>query len=84
MDMRFLIYGTRTSKDKSGAYLFLPDGEAKVAEVPHRTWWLLWAGRAWEGPAVPSVVTVSYLTVPVFTDLWGWWVVVLAVALGPA
>ncbi|XP_075569771.1 alpha-mannosidase 2x isoform X2 [Pelecanus crispus] len=25
----FLIYGTRTSKDKSGAYLFLPDGEAK-------------------------------------------------------
>lgn len=26
----FLIYGTRTSKDKSGAYLFLPDGEAKV------------------------------------------------------
>lgn len=26
----FLVYGTRTSKDKSGAYLFLPDGEAKV------------------------------------------------------
>lgn len=26
----FFIYGTRTSKDKSGAYLFLPDGEAKV------------------------------------------------------
>ncbi|NXU52428.1 MA2A2 mannosidase, partial [Turnix velox] len=25
----FLIYGTRSSKDKSGAYLFLPDGEAK-------------------------------------------------------
>uniref|UniRef100_A0A8C3LC85 Alpha-mannosidase n=1 Tax=Chrysolophus pictus TaxID=9089 RepID=A0A8C3LC85_CHRPC len=25
----FFIYGTRTSKDKSGAYLFLPDGEAK-------------------------------------------------------
>uniref|UniRef100_A0A8D2QEH2 Alpha-mannosidase n=1 Tax=Zonotrichia albicollis TaxID=44394 RepID=A0A8D2QEH2_ZONAL len=25
----FLVYGTRTSKDKSGAYLFLPDGEAK-------------------------------------------------------
>ncbi|KFV86715.1 Alpha-mannosidase 2x, partial [Struthio camelus australis] len=25
----FLIYGTRASKDKSGAYLFLPDGEAK-------------------------------------------------------
>ncbi|KAM4661771.1 alpha-mannosidase 2x isoform 5-T6 [Amazona ochrocephala] len=25
----FLVYGTRASKDKSGAYLFLPDGEAK-------------------------------------------------------
>lgn len=30
VDMEFLIYGTRTSKDKSGAYLFLPDGEAQV------------------------------------------------------
>lgn len=24
------MYGTRPSKDKSGAYLFLPDGNAKV------------------------------------------------------
>lgn len=32
----FLVYGTRTSKDKSGAYLFLPDGEAKVQELPPR------------------------------------------------
>ena len=30
VDMEFLVYGTRLSKDKSGAYLFLPDGEAKV------------------------------------------------------
>ncbi|XP_029431658.1 alpha-mannosidase 2x isoform X2 [Rhinatrema bivittatum] len=30
VNMEFLIYGTRTSKDKSGAYLFLPDGVAKV------------------------------------------------------
>lgn len=30
VDMEFLVYGTRTSKDKSGAYLFLPDGEAQV------------------------------------------------------
>lgn len=30
VSMEFLIYGTRTSKDKSGAYLFLPDGDAKV------------------------------------------------------
>ncbi|KAM4747675.1 alpha-mannosidase 2x-like isoform 2-T2 [Rhinophrynus dorsalis] len=29
INMEFLIYGTRTSKDKSGAYLFLPEGEAK-------------------------------------------------------
>ncbi|PIO23856.1 hypothetical protein AB205_0171750, partial [Aquarana catesbeiana] len=29
INMEFLIYGTRTSKDKSGAYLFLPDGDAK-------------------------------------------------------
>lgn len=30
VNMEFLIYGTRASKDKSGAYLFLPDGEAQV------------------------------------------------------
>lgn len=28
--MQFMMYGTRPSKDKSGAYLFLPDGKAKV------------------------------------------------------
>lgn len=28
--MQFMVYGTRPSKDKSGAYLFLPDGKAKV------------------------------------------------------
>ena len=42
MDMEFLIYGTRSSKDKSGAYLFLPDGEAKVPyrhlANPSRPW----------------------------------------------
>uniref|UniRef100_A0A8C6MGW6 Alpha-mannosidase n=1 Tax=Nothobranchius furzeri TaxID=105023 RepID=A0A8C6MGW6_NOTFU len=27
--MQFMVYGTRPSKDKSGAYLFLPDGKAK-------------------------------------------------------
>ena len=26
----FITYGTRSSKDKSGAYLFLPDGDAKT------------------------------------------------------
>ncbi|XP_016853768.1 alpha-mannosidase 2x isoform X2 [Anolis carolinensis] len=29
LSSQFLIYGTRGTKDKSGAYLFLPDGEAK-------------------------------------------------------
>ncbi|KAM6426153.1 alpha-mannosidase 2x isoform 1-T1 [Liasis olivaceus] len=29
LSSQFLIYGTRSTKDKSGAYLFLPDGEAK-------------------------------------------------------
>ena len=29
VDVDFVQYGTVTSKEKSGAYLFLPDGEAK-------------------------------------------------------
>ncbi|XP_062998818.1 alpha-mannosidase 2x isoform X1 [Elgaria multicarinata webbii] len=29
LSSQFLIYGTRSTKDKSGAYLFLPDGEPK-------------------------------------------------------
>ncbi|KAL0155856.1 hypothetical protein M9458_050119, partial [Cirrhinus mrigala] len=29
VQIQFLTYGTRPSKDKSGAYLFLPDGNAK-------------------------------------------------------
>uniref|UniRef100_A0A7N6F9T7 Alpha-mannosidase n=1 Tax=Anabas testudineus TaxID=64144 RepID=A0A7N6F9T7_ANATE len=29
VQMQFMVYGTRPSKDKSGAYLFLPDGKAK-------------------------------------------------------
>lgn len=39
MSSEFLVYGTRTSKDKSGAYLFLPDGEAKVQAPPLRASW---------------------------------------------
>uniref|UniRef100_A0A6Q2XS24 Alpha-mannosidase n=1 Tax=Esox lucius TaxID=8010 RepID=A0A6Q2XS24_ESOLU len=31
VQMQFVTYGTRSSKDKSGAYLFLPDGKAKVS-----------------------------------------------------
>ncbi|XP_041853892.1 alpha-mannosidase 2x [Melanotaenia boesemani] len=29
VQMQFVVYGTHPSKDKSGAYLFLPDGKAK-------------------------------------------------------
>lgn len=34
VQIQFMIYGTRASKDKSGAYLFLPDGKAKVPPPP--------------------------------------------------
>ena len=29
-DLQFVQYGTRPGKERSGAYLFLPDGDAKV------------------------------------------------------
>uniref|UniRef100_A0A8C6RC18 Glycosyl hydrolase family 38 C-terminal domain-containing protein n=1 Tax=Nannospalax galili TaxID=1026970 RepID=A0A8C6RC18_NANGA len=51
VDMRFLIYGTRMSKDKSGAYLFLPDGKAKPY-VPKKPPVL----RVTEGPFFSEVV----------------------------
>lgn len=50
----FLIYGTRTSKDKSGAYLFLPDGEAKVRGQPPRARWQLYP-RPHDTPAGSSL-----------------------------
>lgn len=34
VQIQFIVYGTRASKDKSGAYLFLPDGKAKVCPPP--------------------------------------------------
>lgn len=63
MELEFLVYGTRTSKDKSGAYLFLPDSEAKVPERPHRIVWLLCVGRAWEGPGILGLTLLSLLEV---------------------
>uniref|UniRef100_A0A4X2KH64 Alpha-mannosidase n=1 Tax=Vombatus ursinus TaxID=29139 RepID=A0A4X2KH64_VOMUR len=51
LSTEFLIYGTRTSKDKSGAYLFLPDGEAKPY-VPKEPPVL----RVTEGPFFSEVV----------------------------
>lgn len=50
VDMEFLVYGTRASKDKSGAYLFLPDGEAQPY-VPKEAPVL----RVTEGPFVSEV-----------------------------
>lgn len=29
-ELEFIQYGTRLANEKSGAYLFLPDGDAKV------------------------------------------------------
>ncbi|XP_030621729.1 alpha-mannosidase 2x isoform X1 [Chanos chanos] len=51
VQIQFLIYGTRSSKDKSGAYLFLPDGNAKPytqRELP--------IVRVVEGPLFAEVV----------------------------
>uniref|UniRef100_A0A672PHW3 Alpha-mannosidase n=1 Tax=Sinocyclocheilus grahami TaxID=75366 RepID=A0A672PHW3_SINGR len=50
VQIQFLTYGTRPSKDKSGAYLFLPDGNAKVVsrEAP--------VVRVVEGPLFAEVV----------------------------
>uniref|UniRef100_A0A663MPP5 Alpha-mannosidase n=1 Tax=Athene cunicularia TaxID=194338 RepID=A0A663MPP5_ATHCN len=50
----FLVYGTRTSKDKSGAYLFLPDGEAKVQGPPLRDPPVV---RVTEGPLFSEVAS---------------------------
>lgn len=44
----FVTYGTRSGKEKSGAYLFLPDGEAKSV-----------LGQSWSNP--PVVVTIGPL-----------------------
>ena len=38
MDLQFVLYGVRNAKEKSGAYLFLPDGQGQVrlaAPPPH-------------------------------------------------
>lgn len=35
VQIQFVTYGTQASKDKSGAYLFLPDG---IAVVTSLTW----------------------------------------------
>uniref|UniRef100_A0A3Q2DSS8 mannosyl-oligosaccharide 1,3-1,6-alpha-mannosidase n=1 Tax=Cyprinodon variegatus TaxID=28743 RepID=A0A3Q2DSS8_CYPVA len=51
VQMQFIIYGTRLSKDKSGAYLFLPDGKAKPYNQKEPP-----AVRVVEGPLFSEVV----------------------------
>uniref|UniRef100_A0A3B5MUV6 Alpha-mannosidase n=1 Tax=Xiphophorus couchianus TaxID=32473 RepID=A0A3B5MUV6_9TELE len=51
IQMQFMIYGTRPSKDKSGAYLFLPDGKPKPYNQKEPP-----AVRVVEGPLFSEVV----------------------------
>uniref|UniRef100_A0A8D3E9A1 mannosyl-oligosaccharide 1,3-1,6-alpha-mannosidase n=1 Tax=Scophthalmus maximus TaxID=52904 RepID=A0A8D3E9A1_SCOMX len=51
VQMQFVVYGTRPSKDKSGAYLFLPDGKAKPYHQKESP-----AVRVVEGPLFSEVV----------------------------
>ncbi|XP_061825941.1 alpha-mannosidase 2x isoform X2 [Nerophis lumbriciformis] len=51
VEMHFLVYGTRISKDKSGAYLFLPDKKATPYEYKEPP-----AVRVVEGPLFSEVV----------------------------
>lgn len=52
VQMQFVTYGTRPSKDKSGAYLFLPDGKAKPYHQRDPP-----VVRVVEGPLFSEVVT---------------------------
>uniref|UniRef100_A0A8C7XYX0 Alpha-mannosidase n=1 Tax=Oryzias sinensis TaxID=183150 RepID=A0A8C7XYX0_9TELE len=49
VQIQFMVYGTSPSKDKSGAYLFLPDGKPKVFPLPPVV-------RVVEGPLFSEVV----------------------------
>ncbi|XP_077452238.1 alpha-mannosidase 2x isoform X1 [Stigmatopora argus] len=51
VQMHFMVYGTRPSKDKSGAYLFLPDGKAMPYEQKQPP-----EVRVVEGPLFSEVV----------------------------
>lgn len=55
--MQFMVYGTRPSKDKSGAYLFLPDGKAKVFTWLCHTFTCL--SKAFDRDSPVYTVTVS-------------------------
>ncbi|XP_034032721.1 alpha-mannosidase 2x isoform X2 [Thalassophryne amazonica] len=51
VQMQFMVYSTRSSKDKSGAYLFLPDGKAKPYNQKEPS-----VVRVVEGPLFSEVV----------------------------
>lgn len=53
VELEFVKYGTTKKKDKSGAYLFLPDGPAKsVSSAENQVMWI-------EGPLISSVTAVN-------------------------
>uniref|UniRef100_A0A8C3B5H9 Alpha-mannosidase n=1 Tax=Cyclopterus lumpus TaxID=8103 RepID=A0A8C3B5H9_CYCLU len=56
VQMQFIVYGTRPSKDKSGAYLFLPDGKAKPYNQKEPP-----VVRVVEGPLFSEVVAHYHL-----------------------
>lgn len=72
MDMKFLIYGTRTSKDKSGAYLFLPDSEAKVPAMAPTVCGVSWIGRPWHpfSLCLLCLACLSLSSLPCGGELW--------------
>uniref|UniRef100_A0A674DTE8 mannosyl-oligosaccharide 1,3-1,6-alpha-mannosidase n=1 Tax=Salmo trutta TaxID=8032 RepID=A0A674DTE8_SALTR len=53
VQIQFVTYGTRSSKDKSGAYLFLPDGKAKPYSQKEPP-----VVRVVEGPLFSEVVSL--------------------------
>ncbi len=39
-ELSFVVYGARRTKEKSGPYLFLPDGQASVGNIHCVTAWV--------------------------------------------
>ncbi|EDO40866.1 predicted protein [Nematostella vectensis] len=63
VDLEFMTYGTKSYGDRSGAYLFLPDGPAKPHTVPAHTTVFFTSGKVMQEVRVvlPNVVHVVRL-----------------------